>query len=209
VSFVLSCLLGYAIGSIPTAFLLVRWKTSADIRSAGSGNVGALNSFQVTRSKLVGFLVLLADLLKGVMAVLVTRMVIEEEFMCQGAAGVAAVIGHNFPVWLGWKGGRGLATAAGVMLVLGWWFVGAWGLLWAMGFALTRNVNMGNAIASALLMVASIAFPEAVGERLFTVDVLGGEVQTFALTLFTVILAKHVEPVREYLHEKRESAVRH
>ena len=108
---------GYLLGSFPTAYLMVRLKSRVDIRKAGSGNVGTLNSFMVTKSKGVGVVVLLLDLLKGVAAVTIAPLFgASDPFLAQTVAGAAAVAGHNFPVWLGGKGGRGLATGAGVML---------------------------------------------------------------------------------------------
>ncbi len=108
-------LLGYLLGSIPTAFLLVRWKSRVDIRTSGSGNVGTLNSYQVSGSKVVGFIVLVADFLKGFFAVWGTTALLGSSFEATATAGVGSVLGHNFPFWLRFHGGRGLATAAGVM----------------------------------------------------------------------------------------------
>ena len=194
--FVLSGVLGYLIGSIPTAFLVVRWKSSVDIRRAGSGNVGALNSFEVTRSKLVLFL----DLLKGVLATLVAAWMFGHQFSIQATGGVAAVTGHNFPIWLKFKGGRGLATAAGVMFVVCWVAVFVWGVLWAIGFALTRDVNAGNTIASLVEMSGFLLMP-ATGASLCGSEPLPiGELRVFALVLFLVILSRHLEPMREYLN---------
>lgn len=198
-SVVLSCVLGYLIGSIPTAFLVVRWKSNVDIRSSGSGNVGAMNSFQVTRSKIVGGLVLLLDLLKGVVAVLLARWLFGEGFSIQATSGVAAVAGHNFSVWLKFKGGRGLATAAGVMLVLAWVFLLAWIVLWAIGFALTRHVNAGNTLASVTELIAILVAPGNVLSMGLPLSIATGEFKLFALFLFILILIKHVDPLREYV----------
>ncbi len=198
-SHVLPCVLGYLIGSIPTAFLVVRWKSKVDIRSSGSGNVGAMNSFQVTRSKLVGGLVLLLDLLKGVLAVLLARWLFGEGFSTQATSGVAAVAGHNFSVWLKFKGGRGLATAAGVMLVLAWMFLLAWIILWTIGFALTRHVNAGNTLASVTELIAILLAPDNVLTMGLPLSIATGEFRLFALFLFILILIKHVDPLREYV----------
>lgn len=198
-SHVLSCVVGYLIGSIPTAFLVVRWKSKVDIRSSGSGNVGAMNTFQVTRSKLVGGLVLLLDLLKGALAVLLARWLFGEGFSLQATSGVAAVAGHNFSVWLKFKGGRGLATAAGVMLVLAWIFLLAWVVLWAFGFALTKHVNAGNTVASVAELIAILVVPDSVLSLALPFSITTGEFRLFALLLFILILIKHVDPIREYV----------
>ena len=202
-SHVLSCILGYLIGSIPTAFLVVRWKSKVDIRSSGSGNVGAMNSFQVTRSKLVGVLVLLLDVVKGALAVLVSQWFFGEQFSVQATSGVAAVVGHNFPVWLRFRGGRGLATAAGVMLVLSWLFILVWAVLWVAGFALTKHVNAGNTIASAAELVGILVVPGSVISKTLPAAIEAGEFKLFALLLFIVILIKHMDPVREFITARK------
>lgn len=203
-SHVLSCVLGYLIGSIPTAFLVVRWKSNVDIRNSGSGNVGAMNSFQVTRSKHVGVLVLLLDVVKGAVAVILAMWFFGGQFSVQATAGVAAVVGHNFSVWLKFKGGRGLATAAGVMFVLSWVFVLVWGVLWAAGFALTRHVNAGNTIASAAELAAILAVPGTVVSEVLPSSIAPAEFKLFALLLFIVILVKHIDPVREFIDQSRQ-----
>ncbi len=202
--YVLSGVLGYLIGSIPTAFLLVRWKSNVDIRSTGSGNAGALNSFQVTRSKMVGVAVLLIDLFKGILAVMLAPVIFDVQFSLQATAGVAAVVGHNFPVWLKFKGGRGLATAAGAMLMVSWGFILIWGILWAIGYLLTKNVNVGNAIASLGELLGVLVTPDEVLSPLLGFSVVPPEFKLFAVALFVVILTKHVAPMREYFASVKE-----
>jgi glycerol-3-phosphate acyltransferase PlsY len=191
---VLSSFLGYLIGSIPTAFLLVRWKSNVDIRQVGSGNVGALNSLLVTGSKLVGGLVLLIDLAKGGAAVLLASTLFGA-FDAEAAAGASAIVGHNYPLWLGWKGGRGLATAAGVMLIISWPVVGIWGGLWVLGFGLTKDVNVGSAIASAGGLLGSVFVPDALLAELAETP---AEFRIFLVILFVLILMKLMAPVRQY-----------
>lgn len=191
--------LGYLLGSVPTAYLIVKWKSKVDIRFAGSGNVGTLNSLQVTKSKVVGVSVLIVDILKGVLAVLLVRQISGGDIGSEMVAGVTAVCGHNFPVWLRFRGGRGLATAAGAMIVLSWQFVVLWCVLWVAVFLLIRNVNVGNAIASAVTMVVVLIYPPAGGLsapseisiRVFTVALLG------------LILVKLIGPVREFVLAKK------
>ena len=112
--------LAYLLGSIPFGYLLVRLKVGGDVRETGSGGTGATN---VTRraGKGVGVLTLLLDLLKGSAAMLVARALLgagegAQWWVC--AAGAAAVLGHVFPVWLRFRGGKGVATGLGVFLVL-------------------------------------------------------------------------------------------
>jgi glycerol-3-phosphate acyltransferase PlsY len=148
--------LGYLIGSVPTAYLLVMWKARLDIRGKGSGNVGALNAFEVSGSKLVGALVLLIDLGKGAAAVWLGSRLFGDDIWIRGMAGIGSVVGHNYSFWLRFRGGRGLATAAGVMLGLDWILVVLWCLLWLACFAYPRNVHIANISASLLSPVLTI-----------------------------------------------------
>jgi glycerol-3-phosphate acyltransferase PlsY len=149
-------LLGYLIGSFPTAYLVVMWKAQLDIRGKGSGNVGALNALEVSGSKLVGALVLLIDLGKGAFAVWLGSRLIGDDLWIRGIAGIGAVAGHNYSFWLRFRGGRGLSTAAGVMLGLDWILVVLWCLLWVAGYLYPRNVHVANISASVLSPVLTI-----------------------------------------------------
>ena len=201
-SHVIAGAFGYLLGSFPTAYLLVRWKSNIDIRNAGSGNVGTLNSYSVTKSKLVGGAVLLVDLLKGAGIVLLAREFFDNSFAIEATAGIAAVVGHNFPLWLSFKGGRGLAPAAGVMLALGWLFVAAWGIWWFLAFRVSKDVNIGNAVACLATLAMILFSPEVVLARFVSVDVGGGEFRYFALALFGIILSRHVEPVVKFVRNR-------
>ncbi len=112
-------LMGYLMGSIPFGLLLTRAAGLGDIRNVGSGNIGATNVLRTGRKGLAAA-TLLFDALKGVAAVLIADQV--GQLPAVGAA-AGAVLGHMFPVWLGFKGGKGVATTLGVM----------WGLSWPVG----------------------------------------------------------------------------
>jgi glycerol-3-phosphate acyltransferase PlsY len=109
--------LGYFAGSIPFGVLLTRWFAHKDVRAAGSGNIGATNVARVAGKKL-GALVLLLDAGKGAAPVAVAMHVLPQEYLLHTMVGLAAFLGHVFPVWLKFKGGKGVATAAGVLAVL-------------------------------------------------------------------------------------------
>jgi glycerol-3-phosphate acyltransferase PlsY len=109
-------LLSYALGSIPFGLLLTKMAGLGDIRKIGSGNIGATNVLRTGRKGLAA-LTLLLDGLKGAAAVLLARHVLPD---MEQAAGLAALFGHLFPVWLRFKGGKGVATAVGVITALAW-----------------------------------------------------------------------------------------
>lgn len=195
-------LFGYLLGSVPTAFLLVRWKSRIDIRKAGSGNVGTLNSLQVSGSKLVGLAVLVLDFAKGFGAVTLTSSLAGGDFAVVACAGIAAVLGHNFPVWLQFHGGRGLATAAGVFSFLCLPAVGLWGLTWVPGFLVTRNVNVANTGATVLLMAGLWIIPGDLWEGLLTVVASPIAFRLFGTAVLLVILLRHVRPVLQFMRDR-------
>ena len=203
VEWALAAGLGYFIGSFPTAYLLVRWKSRLDIRAVGSGNVGTLNSYEVTGSKFVGGLVLVADLLKGMISVLIARLLLGSDFGVGATAGIGAVVGHNFPMWLGFKGGRGLATATGVGFMVAPIVVGLWGVLWSFGFSLFRDVNAGNVVATGILLGAFVFLSGGVIQSAFLQEASPVALKLFGISLMTVILLKHVDPIREFLRARR------
>jgi glycerol-3-phosphate acyltransferase PlsY len=110
-------LLGYLAGSVPFGVLLTRWLRGVDVRQSGSGNIGATNVTRVAGKKL-GAVVLLLDALKGALAVVLAQWWMPEEPRVHAAVGLAAFLGHVYPVWLKLHGGKGVATALGVLVVL-------------------------------------------------------------------------------------------
>ena len=107
----------YLLGSIPFGLLVGKLFAAADVRKAGSGNIGATNVARVA-GPLAGFLTLLFDAAKGAFAVLLAARLTNESALWMMIAGLCALVGHCFPIWLGFHGGKGVATAAGVFLVL-------------------------------------------------------------------------------------------
>lgn len=159
-AYALAALGGYLLGSLPTGYLVGRAR-GVDIRRAGSGNIGATNVLRVL-GKPAGFFVLAVDALKGLAAVLalgrwLPRFLVttpDHAELTAIVAGVAAILGHNYTCWLGFKGGKGIATSAGVLLALmpaalGWCF-----LVWVVVFALSRYVSLASISAAAALPFA-------------------------------------------------------
>lgn len=109
--------LGYFAGSIPFGVLLTKWFAGKDVRAGGSGNIGATNVARVAGKK-IGAAVLLLDAGKGAAPVLLALQLQPAEYRVHAAVALAAFLGHVFPVWLKFKGGKGVATAAGVLAVL-------------------------------------------------------------------------------------------
>jgi glycerol-3-phosphate acyltransferase PlsY len=144
--------IAYLLGSIPFGYLLVRFFRKEDIRAIGSGNIGATN---VARSgaKGLGILTLLLDCLKGVAAVMIAKHIAPGNLDLAACAAVAAILGHVFPVWLGFRGGKGIATALGVFLALSWpTALCALGIFTIVTF-LTRYVSLASILGAATLPI--------------------------------------------------------
>lgn len=139
--------LGYLLGSIPFGLLLTRLTGGPDIRSIGSGNIGATNVLRTGRKGLAAT-TLIADMLKGTAAVLLARALFGSNAAI--AAGLGAFLGHLFPIWLGFKGGKGVATFIGVLLAFSWIAVLIFGAIWIACAALTRYSSLSGLIACAV-----------------------------------------------------------
>src|SRR6266851_9007252 len=150
---IVTVVVAYLLGSIPFGYLIVRLRAGADVRETGSGGTGATN---VSRraGKLAGVLTLVLDGAKGAAAVVLASRLLTPDYgpnwFVAGAA-VATILGHCFPVWLGFRGGKGVATGVGAFLVLTPLPVVAIGILFMIVFWRTRYVSLGSITAAAAL----------------------------------------------------------
>jgi glycerol-3-phosphate acyltransferase PlsY len=151
--------IGYLLGSIPFGYLLVRIFRGADVRATGSGNIGATNVARTSRP--LGIATLFLDALKGLAAVLLVSAVFPGQKTAAFVAAFAAVCGHIFPVWLGFRGGKGVATGLGSLLLLT-----PKAILVAIGIFLAitaafRFVSLGSIVAAASLPLFALLLGEA------------------------------------------------
>jgi acyl phosphate:glycerol-3-phosphate acyltransferase len=140
----------YLIGSIPWSWLVVRWRTGKDVREVGSGNVGATNAMRAA-GRGAGALALLLDVAKGVAPVLIVRA-LGTTMLVESLAAAAAVVGHMYPVWLRWRGGKGVATAAGALATLAPLPTALAALVFLVVVAATRYVSLAS-------VVCMVSFP--------------------------------------------------
>jgi glycerol-3-phosphate acyltransferase PlsY len=140
--------IGYLLGSIPFGLILTRCAGTPDIRSVGSGNIGATNVLR-TGNKALAAATLIGDTLKGTAAVLAARCAFGPDAAM--AAAVGALLGHIFPVWLHFKGGKGVATYIGLLIGLAWPAALAFCLIWLAVAALTRYSSLAGLLASAAM----------------------------------------------------------
>ena len=159
-SLLAAAVLGYLLGSIPFGLLLTRLAGLGDIRQIGSGNIGATNVLR-TGSKSAAALTLLLDLAKGWAAVIVAKSWGADAAL---VAAVGVIVGHMYPIWLGFRGGKGAATALGVLLALAWPVALAAALVWlvtALIFRYSSLAALAAAVCSAVLAPLLVDGPTA------------------------------------------------
>ena len=201
--YLLSSLIGYALGSFPTAYLLIKKTTGMDITEVGSGNVGAMNSLEISKSKVIGLVVLLIDALKGLLSVYLTLLILPIDFAFPALALIFAVFSHCFNPWLKFKGGRGLATAAGGALLLFPFLLVVWIVIWVIIYLMKKDILLANiwAILMSLILIFvsyrvayKYSFPkaESISSLMF-----------FSAGLLLIIFIKHIDPLKEIISNKK------
>jgi glycerol-3-phosphate acyltransferase PlsY len=156
IAFALALIGGYLIGSIPFGLLLTKAAGLGDIRAIGSGNIGATNVLRTGRKGLAAATLLL-DGLKGAAAVLLARWLLGDQDL---VAGTAVVLGHTLPVWLGFKGGKGVATGLGVYLAAMWPVGIACCVIWLVAAKVTKMSSASALIAVAAAPLLALVFSD-------------------------------------------------
>lgn len=172
-------ILGYLLGAIPFGLVLTRITGAGDIRQIGSGNIGATNVLRTGRKGLAAATLLL-DMAKGAAAVCIARE-IGDGFALLG--GVGAFFGHLYPVWLKFKGGKGVATMLGIALAIQWPIGLVFALVWLAALAVTRTSSVGG-------MVAALSAPVTA----FFLGNMGATVALLGLAL--MVLWKHADNIK-------------
>jgi acyl phosphate:glycerol-3-phosphate acyltransferase len=177
------CLFGYLLGSIPFGLLLTKAAGVGDIRGIGSGNIGATNVLRTGRRELAAATLVL-DGLKGAAAVLIARSLVDPDIAL--FAGLAAVLGHLFPIWLNFKGGKGVATGLGVLIAAAWPVGLAACAVWLLVAATAR--------LSSLAALAAFASAPCVALILEEFGVV-----KLALTIAVLVFVRHQANIRRLL----------
>ena len=159
-------LVGYLFGSIPFGLLVTRLAGTGDIRAVGSGNIGATNVLRTGRKGLAAA-TLIGDMLKGAGAVLLMDKLDGTDAAM--VAGLGAVIGHVFPVWLRFKGGKGIATYIGVLIAIAWPLAAVFSVIWAAIAALTRYSSLAGLVATAFMPPLLLYYVSSKSALLFLV----------------------------------------
>ncbi len=179
-------ILAYMLGSIPTSLIISKTQFNIDIRDYGSGNAGATNTFRVLGSRW-GSIVMVLDMLKGLLAVklaLLLPFYVENEFArtnFQIGLGLAAVLGHIFPIWAEFRGGKGVATLFGLIIAISPWTALSCGGVFLLVLYLTRFVSLSS-------ILASMAFPVFI-LVIFNVD--NNAYRIFAIVVALLVILTH------------------
>src|SRR5437763_10939323 len=184
-----AALIGYFIGSLPTGYIIGRLR-GIDVRKLGSGNIGATNLTRVL-GKQFGYSVFIVDFLKGLVAVFLALGIAHwcgssalVRDVCAALAGMLSVIGHSYPVWLGFKGGKGVATSLGSLFGLHWISATVVCLVWIVVFQVTRYVSLAS-------IAAAIALPVTIATMLFLKQLQTPILLYFAVCLAAIIVLRH------------------
>lgn len=191
----------YLLGSIPFALLLVKIFYNKDLRKAGSGNIGARNAFDVTNSKIIGIAVFILDFLKGFLGIYFAYRFTNNESIAVLISGLLVVLGHNFSIYIGFKGGRGLAVSAGLLLglqpiILIFWCV-FWVIIYRFGI---KNLHFANFFATIVSPFVFYFLPFETINNFALIKIESKILLFIFLALLSLlVIIKHIKPLRQQL----------
>jgi glycerol-3-phosphate acyltransferase PlsY len=165
--------IAYLLGAIPFGYLLVKWKTGADVRAAGSGNIGATNVMRTT-GRVAGFATLLLDIAKGYAAVWIAGRLTSEDALWMSLAAIAVMAGHAYPVFLGFRGGKAVASFVGAFACLVPAALGVEIIIFVVVVVWTRHISMGSIIGAATFPLAAFLVARASWPAIVASVVAGG-----------------------------------
>ena len=180
-------IISYLMGSIPFGFILTKIFLKKDIREIGSGNIGATNALR-TGNKIIGYLTLILDILKAVIPVLYVKFFFQESIYISS---LCAFLGHVFPIWLKFRGGKGVATYVGILFSINIYFGVIFLVSWAITFLVSKYSSLSSLIASASIPIYLLILSQF--DQVF-----------FFTTMFILIFFTHRENIKR-LKNKEET----
>lgn len=201
--YLISSVIGFILGSFPTAYILLKKTRNLDVRTNGSQNAGAMNTYRISKSKSLAILVMIIDMLKGALSVFLAIQLLGESFIYPALASFTAVLGHCYSPWLEFKGGRGLATAAGSSAIIFPYLLVIWCVLWVIFYLIKKDIHFSNiaaSIMSVLLLFNTVdtaikySYPAVANTSVLILFVVGG---------MTIILIRHIDPLKELIYDKK------
>jgi acyl phosphate:glycerol-3-phosphate acyltransferase len=207
-AFILVALLGYLIGSIPFAYIIVRRHTRLDLRKHGTGNIGATNAYDVTGKRKIGALVMTLDMLKGFVPVIIFELLGAHEVLLVLIP--ALVLGHCYPIWLRFRGGRGLATTAGALALVHPIAILLWSIAYTLTNKLLRNTHVAATLSTcACLLVLLFADDSLIGRTTLAFSGLTEYSAKLSISIsivLLIILSRYIRPFIQVLQGKSVQA---
>lgn len=194
----------YLLGSFPSAYILTKKYHKLDITKNGTGNVGTMNTYDVTKSKPVSIGVLVLDALKGTIAVLVASLLMPQNFIEYSIALIFAVLGHCFSIWIKFKGGRGLATALGGSLVFAFPVPILWGFVWLAAYVFRKNIHFANLAATILTTALSWSNAGTLNKFCFPTAEETFHFSVVTSIVMLIIFIKHLNPLKELINSRKK-----
>ncbi|MBT8378063.1 MAG: glycerol-3-phosphate acyltransferase [Ignavibacteria bacterium] len=202
--YLISSAIGYLLGSFPTAYLLLKKTKGIDVTSNGSGNVGAYNSFRVSKSILIGITVFVFDFIKGASAALLLIYLFPDNFVYPSLAVLFAVLSHCYNPWLQFRGGRGLATAAGGATVIIPFLLVVWIILWLIFYLMKRIIIFSNIGATILSLLLFYNTTDIAIKYTYPFTNEKSTLVLVSTAVLIIIFIKHIDPLKELINELKQ-----
>ncbi len=203
--YLISLTIGYLLGSFPSAYILLKMTRGTDITREGTGNVGAMNSFEVTNSKLIGISVFLIDFLKGLGSTIISVLLFPDESIYPALSLLFAVFSHCYNPWLNFKGGRGLSTAAGGAAFVFPFLLAVWAVLWVIFMVMRKNIILANISSTVLSLFVVFGTSDIAVKYAFPQPVNLGVLLMVSSAALIIIFIRHIEPLKELISEQKNN----
>lgn len=204
--YIISIIIGIILGSIPSAYIILKKSKGIDITKSGSGNVGAMNSFRLTKSKSLGLIIFAIDFLKGFLTVYSIQLLFGDKFIYLLLGLIGAVLSHCYSFWIKFKGGRGLATAAGGAVIISYPLLIIWIVMWLIGYAFRRNIHFSNFTSTLLTAILSFTSSDVLN-RLSNFHADRNIEFSFLVSIVLfIILTRHIEPIKIYIKQQADKS---
>ena len=192
--------MAYLLGSISFSYIFIKKFHNKDLRNEGSGNLGMLNSYEASKDKVLTFAILLLDMTKAIYCIALVNLLFYESYLIGTIiAGIGIILGHNWNIFLRFRGGRGLAPAAGISFVVNFYPLIIWLASWTISKAFTKNIHISNCISSILTIAILWISPS---DLIFSFDSWESITPDALRILFTainiLIILSHYKVLIEY-----------
>ena len=192
--------MAYLLGSISFSYIFIKKFHNKDLRNEGSGNLGMLNSYEASKDKVLTFAILMLDMTKAIYCIALVNLLFYESYLIGTIiAGIGIILGHNWNIFLRFRGGRGLAPAAGISMVVNFYPLIIWLASWTISKAFTKNIHISNCISSILTIAILWISPS---DLIFSFDSWENITPDALRILFTainiLIILSHYKVLIEY-----------